>query len=98
MGVDTQFDSGMTRSRIGGIFRFGCDLGPGGGEDVEERADPVSVLGGVPEQAVPVHGVYDAPPVAGAGEVPGGLPEALAQTAATANGHGRRTQPSSPGS
>ena len=47
----------------------GCDLGPVG-EQVEERADPVSFLGGVPEQAVPVHGVHHAPPGAGPGEVP----------------------------
>ncbi len=43
--------------------RSGRDRAPGGGEQVEERADPVSVLGGVPEQAVPVHGVHDAPSV-----------------------------------
>jgi len=30
---------------------------PVGGEQVEERADAVSVLGGVAEQAVPVDGV-----------------------------------------
>ena len=54
------------------VVRSGCDLGPVG-EQVEERADPVSFLGGVPEQAVPVHGVHHAPPGAGPGEVPGGL-------------------------
>jgi hypothetical protein len=31
------------------------------GEQVEERADPVSFLGGVPEQVVAVHGVPGAP-------------------------------------
>ena len=63
----------MTRSCIGGIFRSWYGLDPGGGEDVEERTDPVSILGRMPEQAVPVHGVHDAPPDAGAGEVPRGL-------------------------
>ena len=63
----------MTVSPVSVIFRFGCGLGPGGGEQVEERPDLVSFLGGVAEQAVPVHGVSDAPPGAGTGEVPGGL-------------------------
>jgi hypothetical protein len=42
-------------------------------EQAEERADPLSFLGWVPEQAVVVDGVPDAPPGAGTGEVPGGL-------------------------
>src|SRR5689334_13920754 len=42
-------------------------------EQVEEWANPVPVLGGVPEHVVPVHGVHHAPPGAGSGEVPRGL-------------------------
>src|SRR5258705_2145128 len=45
----------------------------GRGEQAEERADPVPVLGGVPEHAVAVDGVPGAPPGAGAGQVSGGL-------------------------
>src|SRR5690348_7335907 len=54
-------------------------IGPGcggiavGGEQVEERADPVSFLGGVPEQVVAVHGVPGAAAGAGAGEVARGF-------------------------
>ena len=64
---------GSEPSPVSVVVRSGCDLGPVGGEQVKERADPESFLGGVPEQAVPVHGVHDAPPGAGAGEVARGL-------------------------
>ena len=45
----------------------------GRGQQAEERADPLSFLRGVPEQAVVVDGVPNAPPGAGAGEVTSGL-------------------------
>ena len=45
----------------------------GGGQQGQERADPVSFLGGVPERAVRVDGVPGAPAGPGAGNVPGGL-------------------------
>ena len=52
-------------------FRFG--RGTIHGQEVEEGADPVSFLGGVPEQAVPVDGVQDPAPGPGPGEVSGGF-------------------------
>jgi hypothetical protein len=74
-GEATRASTGMTAAGA----RSQSSSGPGviwvrgGGEQVEEGADPVSFLGGVPEQAVPVHGVDHAPPGAGAGEIPRGL-------------------------
>ena len=46
-----------------------CRVVVGRGEQVQERAHPEPLLGGVPEQAVVVHGVPGAPAVPGAGEV-----------------------------
>jgi hypothetical protein len=51
---------------------LGGDLA-GGGQQGQERADPVAVLGGVPEGAVRVDGVPGAPAGPGAGDVPGCL-------------------------
>jgi len=51
----------------------GCGVFPFAGEQVQEWADPVSFLGGVPEQAVGVHRVPGTPPDPGAGEVTGCL-------------------------
>ena len=45
----------------------------GRGQQVQERAHPEPLLGGVPEQAVVVHGVPGAPAGPGAGEVTGRL-------------------------
>jgi len=61
------------RCQVSAVFGSGADIILGRGEQVEERADPESFLGGVPEHAVPVHGVDDAPPDTGPGEIPGGL-------------------------
>jgi hypothetical protein len=44
-----------------------------GGQQVQEGAHAVAVLGGVPEHAVRVHGVAGATAGPGAGEVPRGL-------------------------
>jgi hypothetical protein len=45
----------------------------GFGEQLQERADPESLLGRVPEEAVVVHGVFGAPAGAGPGQVAGRL-------------------------
>jgi proteasome lid subunit RPN8/RPN11 len=53
----------------GGGWRFGCVSVGHGREEFQERADPESFLGGVPEWAVTVHAVPGTPPDPSAGDV-----------------------------
>src|SRR5580704_17871323 len=62
-----------SRSGASAVIRPGCGGIAVRGEQVEERADPKSLLGGVAEQVAAIHGIPGAAADPGAGEVARGL-------------------------